>query len=116
MSVDQHVQATVESSNKDTQTDNVDYCVPETIVLVKVNSTTIDAFVNDPEGMQFCTGLDNVDMFTGVLASLGSAAHKLQYLYATPTLDVRNQVLLILIKLRLYITNFQLGRSVQYIC
>jgi len=37
VSVDQHVQATIESSNNDTQTDNVDYSVPETIVLVKVN-------------------------------------------------------------------------------
>jgi hypothetical protein len=61
-------------SDNDTQTDNVDYSVPETIVLVKVNATTIDVFVNDPEGMQFYTGLDNVDMFTGVIAFLGLAA------------------------------------------
>ena len=39
VSVDQHVQATVESSNKDTQTHIVDYPVPETIVLVKVKAT-----------------------------------------------------------------------------
>ena len=63
--------------------------------------------------MQLCTGLDNVDMFTGVLASLGSAAHKLQYLYATSTLDVRNHLLLTLIELWLYITNFQLGRMLH---
>ncbi|KAK2138577.1 hypothetical protein LSH36_2779g00003 [Paralvinella palmiformis] len=63
--------------------------------------------------MQLCTDLDNIDMFTGVLASLGPAAHKLQYMYATPTLDVRNQLLLTLIKLRLYITNFQLGRMFE---
>jgi len=63
--------------------------------------------------MQFYTGLDNVDMFTGVLASLGPAAHKLKYLYATRTLEVRNQLLLTLIKLRLYITNFQLGRMFE---
>ena len=52
-------------------------------------------------------------MFTCVLASLGPAAHKLKYMYATPTLDVRNQSLLTLIKLRLYITNFQLGRMFE---
>ncbi|KAK2140051.1 hypothetical protein LSH36_1501g00005 [Paralvinella palmiformis] len=63
--------------------------------------------------MQFYTGLDNVDMFTGVLASLEPAAYKLQKLYATSTLDVRNQLLLTLIKHRLYITNFQLGRMFE---
>jgi len=113
--VNQQVQATVESSNKDTQTDacNADYTAPEIVVVVKINATTIDAFVNDPEGMQFYTGLDSVDVFTGVLASLEPAAHKLKYLYAAPTLDVRNQLLLTLIKLRLYITNFQLGRMFE---
>ena len=111
--VNQQVQATVESSTKDTQTDNAHYPAPEIVVVVKVNATTIDAFVNDPVGMQFYTGLDSVDVFTGVLASLGPAAHKLKYLYAAPTLDVRNQLLLTLIKLRLYITNFQLGRMFE---
>ena len=72
-----------------------------------------DTFVNDPEGMPFYTGLDNADIFTGVLASLGPAAHKLKYRYATPTLDIRNQLLLTLVKLRLYITNFQLGRMFE---
>ena len=63
--------------------------------------------------MQVYIGLDNVDMFTGVIASLGPEVHNLQYLYATSTLDVRNHLLLTLIKLWLYITNFQLGRMFE---
>jgi len=59
--------------------------------------------------MQFCTGLDIADLFTGVLTSLEPTIHKLKYLYPKLTLDVRNQLLFTLIKLKLYITYFQLG-------
>ena len=60
--------------------------------------------------MQFYTGLQSVHIFNGVLASLGPAAFKLRYMYATPNVDVGNQLFLTLMKLRTNKTNFELAR------
>ena len=101
ITVDKSVQAFVACTNKTTQTD--DSAIQ---VKVVVQATSVDALVDDPEGMQFYTGLESVHIFNGVLASLGPAAFKLRYMYAHPNLDVRNQLFLTLMKLRTYKTNF----------
>ena len=89
INVDKSVQASVACTNKITQTD--DSAVQLKVV---VQATSVDAFVDDPECMQFYTGLESVHIFNGVLASLGPASFKLRYMYATPNLDVRNQLFL----------------------
>ncbi|XP_076109162.1 uncharacterized protein LOC143078039 [Mytilus galloprovincialis] len=61
--------------------------------------------------MKFYTGLQSHYDFTFVLASLGKAAYKLNYLYfRSEQLSVQNQFFLTLIKLRQHKTNFELSR------
>ena len=68
-------------------------------------------FKYDNDGMQYYTGLDSYVVFMAVLASLGPAAYKLQYLYGRkPQLDIADQLFLTLVKLRTYKPNFELSR------
>ena len=98
------------------QTDEIHVTVPCTVVSSETQTSDtcsfdIDNFINDSVGLQFYTGLDNYEAFVTVLASLGPAAYQLNYLYGKhPVLSVANQLLLTLIKLRLYKTNFELSR------
>lgn len=52
----------------------------------------VEKFADDPAGMKFYTGLQSHYDFTFVLASLGKAAYKLNYLYfRSEQLSVQNQ-------------------------
>ena len=65
----------------------------------------------DSSYIKFLTGLESYNVFMDVFYSLGSASYNLQYLYGIPVgIKSENQLLLTIIKLRLYKTNFELGR------
>ena len=108
------------SVNASVQTDNIIGAVPPTVVSSHTQTCSsscsfdINNFVVNNVGVQFYTGLENCEAFLTVLCSLGSAAYKLNYLYGkNPYLAVPNQLLLTVIKLRLYKTNFELCRMLN---
>ena len=73
---------------------------------------SLDDYMNDPEGVQYYTGLSNHDMVLDVLASLGPAAYSLNYINGNkPSLPVKDQFFMTLIKLRQYQPNFELSRD-----
>ena len=73
---------------------------------------SIDDLKNDPEAVQYNTGLENIDVFYDTLASLGPASNSLTYVNGAKTigLPVKDQFFLTLIKLRQYTSNFALSR------
>lgn len=71
----------------------------------------VEKFEDDPAGMKFYTGLQSHYDFTFVLASLGKAAYRLNYLYfRSEQLSVQNQFFLTLVDLLQHKTNFELSR------
>jgi hypothetical protein len=106
--VDASVQTDIDNAHYNR---NVSVVSSQTQTLTESIALDIEHFKNDDCGLQFYTGLDNCTVFSTVLASLGPAAYQLNYLYGrNPTLGVQNQLLLTLIKLRTYKTNFELSR------
>ena len=91
-----------EVSHADTQTDQSD--------VSDLGRMSVDNFRRDPEGMKFYTGLDSYSTFVNVLASLGPASYRLNYVYSKPSIQVQDQLFLTIIKCRLYKTNFELSR------
>jgi hypothetical protein len=85
---------------------------PEVIVVVQPGSVMrISNFTKDDAGMQYYTGLENVKVFNDVLCSLGPDAYRLNYYQGIiPRLDVADQMLLALVKLRTARPNFELAR------
>lgn len=83
---------------------------------VRVDLMCIDDFIQNPKGLQFFTGLDNYSIFVTVLSSLGPVAYQLNYLYdKKSSLTVPNQLLLVLVKLRTYRTNYELSFSFVFL-
>ncbi len=98
------------------QTDNIPSDAPTLKEIgtqsVKGQKYSIEDFRNDPKGMQYYTGLESFIAFFTVLASLGPAAHMLNYWNnVKPSISVPDQFLLILWKLRRYTPNFELARA-----
>ena len=72
---------------------------------------SLDSFANDNEAVYFYTGLESYLKVCFVLSTLGIAQDKLTYLYGNiPSMSVKDQFFLVLIKLRRYLTNFELSR------
>ena len=69
--------------------------------LVRIN---INQFKGDPEGIKLYTDLEDYKTFVGVLASLGPAVYHLNYLYGKSSVNVENQLFLVLMKCRIYKT------------
>ena len=79
-----------------------------------VKRLTIEDLRDDAPLMHFYTGLENMSILSVVLASLGPAANNLKYLNGVwPSISVPDQLLLTLVKLRTYRTNFELSRMFQ---
>ncbi len=83
----------------------------QTQTLAHDSRMDIDNYQLDDEAVLYYTGLKSYNAFIDVLASLGSAAYCLNYLYSTPTLSVKNQFFLTLIRLRRYKPHFELSRD-----
>ena len=78
----------------------------------QMNVYSAERFKDDSDGIHFFTGLENYLKFMLVLQTLGSAAYELNYLYgAIHHIPVQDQFLLVLMKLRRHMTNFELSRS-----
>ena len=74
------------------------------------NRLDINDLMMKPKLLQYYTGLNCTEHFHYVLDTLGPAAYHLNYRWRTPqTLNVTNQFLLTLIKLRLHTPNIELG-------
>ena len=94
------------------------YTQTETVVTNDIFSQTdtyrpysLDSFANDNEAVYFYTGLESYLKVCFVLSTLGIAQDKLTYLYGNiPSMSVKDQFFLVLIKLRRYLTNFELSR------
>ena len=72
---------------------------------------SLEDFRDDDAGLHFYTGLENIMKFYFVLHTLGPAAFCLNYVYHNVVnIDVPNQFLMVLMKLRRHKTNFELGR------
>ncbi|CAC5417615.1 unnamed protein product [Mytilus coruscus] len=69
-------------------------------------SLCVEKFMFGSPGIMFYTGLQTYEDFTFVLATLGNAAYKLNYLYYRS----KTSFFLTLIKLRQHKTNFELSR------
>lgn len=72
----------------------------------------IDGFSNEPEAIKYFAGLDNIHMFNLVLSSLGPASYELTYIngaVAEDMVNVRDQLFLTLIKLRLHKAKIELS-------
>ena len=105
-SIDQIIQTeTVPTYDFQCQTNN-----EVSVASISFSKVSIDDFVNDQKAIQFYTGLIDYLTFVDVLASLGPAAYKLNYLHAYPTISVPDQLFLTIIKCRTYKTNFELSR------
>ena len=65
-------------------------------------------FTDDAEGVKLSMGLENFSIFMDVLASLGPEAYHLNY-YDNPSINVKNQIFLALMKCRMYKTNGELS-------
>ncbi|XP_061190649.1 uncharacterized protein LOC133198614 [Saccostrea echinata] len=73
----------------------------------------VENFVNDNVGMHFYTGLETYCKFLFVLRTLGPSAYCLKYIFFqvdNQTISVENQFFMTLMKLRRYLTNFELSR------
>ncbi len=79
-------------------------------VPIEMLRISIDHFIHDPEGVKLYTGIEDFSTFMDVLASLGPAAYHLNYLYGNPSIDVKDQLFLALMKCRMYKTNVELSR------
>ena len=79
-------------------------------VPIEILRISIDQFKRDPEGVKLSTGLEDYNIYVDVLASLGPAAYHLNYLYGNPSIDVKHQLFLALMKCRMYQTNTELSR------
>ena len=72
---------------------------------------TLTDFIYDKEGLCYYTGIQDYETFQDVLRSLGPAAFHLSYWNSvSPAINVPDQLLLTLIKLRSYRPNFELSR------
>ena len=97
---------------------NEAYSQTEIVTRNEVSSQTankplysLDAFASDNAAIHFYTGLENYLKVCFVLSTLGSAQNHLTYMYGNiKNIDVRDQFFLALIKLRRYLTNFELSR------
>ena len=70
----------------------------------KVSAFRARRFADDAPGIQFYTGLENNEQFIGVLHTLGSAAHDLNYCHGVnPSLSIENQ----------HKTNFEMSRMFE---
>lgn len=68
-------------------------------------------FIQDSDGLNYYTGIQQYDTFMNVLHSLGPAAYQLNYWNGvSPRISVVDQFLMTLVKLRLYRPNFELSR------
>ena len=100
-----------------TQTDpppprsDVKYCDAGTDPMPKVHMS-ISNFIDDPAGIHDFTGLENYSRFQFTLATLGPAAHQLNYMYGNSPdrLSTEDLYFIVLIKLRKHYTNFELSR------
>ena len=71
----------------------------------------LNSFANDDAAMHFYTGLENYVKVCFVLSTLGAAQHNLNYMYGSiSNISVKDQFFLVLMKLRRYLTNFELSR------
>ena len=58
----------------------------------KVSAFSARRFADDAPGIPFYTGLENYEKFIGVLHTLGSAAHQLNYYHGVkPSLSLEDQ-------------------------
>ena len=72
---------------------------------------SLDSFADDHEAVHFYTGLESYFKVCFVLSTLGPAQDKLTYIYGNiPHISIKDQFFLVLIKLRRYLTNFELSR------
>jgi len=68
-------------------------------------------FIKDSEKLNYYTGIQQYDTFMNVLHSLGPVAYHLNYWNgASPKISVPDELLLTMVKLRLYRPNFELAR------
>ena len=70
-----------------------------TVEILRINT---DQFKGDPEGIKLYTVLEDYK-------TLGPAAYHLNYLYGKSSINVENQLILALIKWRMYKTNAELS-------
>ena len=84
--------------------------IQDTCIRVQIEMLwiSIDHFTHDAEEIKLYTGLEDFSISMDVLASLGPAAYHFNYLYDSPSIDVKDQMFLALMRCRMYKTNGEL--------